>query len=312
MFLAQKLLLSLRMPPEPPVSVENRNIATLGSAVRQSIERLYGASGAQGYGITPERFQEIVSVVMSRYAAESRQAEQLELLSGLRMEELVLARACSAGNDAAWHELIARFRAPLFATACRISKDEATGRELADGMNAELYGLPNSDGRRISKLDYYMGRGSLEGWLRTVLARQHIDRCRAHAKEVSLDEQSADGIPFPQCPQAADPVIDDRVSNAIAQTLSELDGEERFLLASYYLDQRTLADIGCQTGMHESTISRKLDKVTGALRKRVKTRLQAAGIDSRRCNELLQEIDVRDIDVDVRGNMRQERPVGTF
>jgi hypothetical protein len=64
--------------------------------------------------------------------------------------------------------------------------------------------------------------------------------------------------------------------------------------------------------MHESTISRKLDKVTGALRKRVKTRLQAAGIDSRRCNELLQEIDVRDIDVDVRGNMRQERPVGTF
>jgi RNA polymerase sigma-70 factor (ECF subfamily) len=300
------------MLPEPSIPLETRMVPALGGAVQQAIERLFGESGASNYGITPERFQEIVGAVVIRYAKDASEAEQLELVTGLRVEELVLARACSAGNEPAWRELIARFRAPLFATACRITKDEAAGRELADGLNAELYGIPSSDGHRISKLDYYMGRGSLEGWLRTVLARQHIDRCRSRAKEVSLEEQIEEGVSFPESPQAATPVADHRVSVAIAQTLAELDGEERFLLTSYYLDQRTLADIGRQTGMHESTVSRKLDKLTGVLGKRVKTRLQAAGIESRRCNELLQEMDVRDIDVDVTGNLRQERPVGTF
>jgi RNA polymerase sigma-70 factor (ECF subfamily) len=99
---------------------------------------------------------------------------------------------------------------------------------------------------------------------------------------------------------------------AIAQTLVEVSGEERFLLASYYLDQRTLASIGRQMGVHESTISRKLEKLTGVLRKRIRKRLQAAGIGSRRCDELLLELDVRDLDVDVAEYLRQERPAQTF
>jgi RNA polymerase sigma-70 factor (ECF subfamily) len=312
MFLARKLLLSVRMLPEPAIPVENSTGPTLAGAVWQAIEGLYQESGAKGYGITPERFHEIVGAVAIRYCADASEAEQLELVAGLRVEELVLARACSTGNEAAWKQFIVRFRAPLFATACRITKDEAAGRELTDGLNAELYGIPNSDGRRISKLDYYMGRGSLEGWLRTVLARQHIDQCRAHAKEISLEEQIEDGVSFPDRPQAVETVTDNRVPVAIAKTLAELDCEERFMLASYYLDRRTLADIGRMTGLHESTISRKLDKLTGALRKRVRRRLQEAGMESRRCNEILEEIDVRDIEVDVRGNLRQERPVGSF
>jgi RNA polymerase sigma-70 factor (ECF subfamily) len=108
------------------------------------------------------------------------------------------------------------------------------------------------------------------------------------------------------------PVGDDRVAIAIAQTLAELSHEERFLLASYYLDQRTLADIGRQTGVHESTVSRKLDRLAGTLRKRVRRRLQSAGVHPRRCDELLREIDVRDIDVDVAANLKQERSAGTF
>jgi hypothetical protein len=52
--------------------------------------------------------------------------------------------------------------------------------------------------------------------------------------------------------------------------------------------------------------------VTGALRKRIRKRLQAAGINPRRCDELLQELDVRDLNVDVAANLRQERSVGTF
>src|ERR1700733_13131320 len=45
-------------------------------------------------------------------------------------------------------------------------------------------------------LDYYMGRGSLEGWLRTVLSQQYVNRYRSQSKEVSLDEQVEAGVSF--------------------------------------------------------------------------------------------------------------------
>jgi RNA polymerase sigma-70 factor (ECF subfamily) len=253
-----------------------------------------------------------VAAVVVRYAANLSQAERVELVASLRVEELVLARACSAGIEAAWNVFIPRFRAALHATACRLTGDQANGRELADGLNADLFGIPDREGRRISKLDYYMGRGSLEGWLRTVLAQQHIDRCRSRTNDLSLDEQIERGDCFAARAEEAAPAIDDRLPVAIAQTLAGLDHEERFLLASYYLDQRTLADIGRQTAVHESTVSRKLNRLTATLRKRVRRCLLTAGVAPRRCDELLRELDVRDIDVDVAANLRQERSAGTF
>ncbi len=300
------------MLPEPSTPVEIPVSPVFGSGIEEAIARRYGESGAESYDISPESFKAIVAAVLIRYGAKGNEAECLELVASLRVEELVLARACSAGNEKAWDVFISRFRAALHATACRLTRDEASGRELADGLYADLYGIPNSEGRRVSKLDYYMGRGSLEGWLRTVLARQHIDRCRTHAKDVSLDEQIEHGVCFAHPPESPASATDDRLSAAIAETLAELGNEERFLLASYYLDQRTLADIARQLGVHESTVSRKLDRLTAGLRKRIRKRLQSAGVDSRFCDELLRELDVRDVEVDVAASLKQERTVGTF
>jgi RNA polymerase sigma-70 factor (ECF subfamily) len=297
------------MLPEPTIPAEN---PSFGSAVSFAIAQRYGESGAEHYGVTLERFEQIVGAVVVRYAADASEAERLEMVAALRVGELVLARACSAGNEHAWDVFLVRFRAFLYETAYRIAKDEAAGRELADGLYSELYGIPNREGRRISKLDYYMGRGYLEGWLRTVLAQQHVNRCRSLAKDVSLDEQVESGVSFAASPATTAPVTDERITQAIAQTLSEVGSEERFLLASYYLDQRTLANIGRQLCVHESTISRKLEKLTKELRKRIMKRLQAAGINSRHCDELLLELDVRDLNVNVAENLRQERPIETF
>jgi RNA polymerase sigma-70 factor (ECF subfamily) len=309
--LAKKLLPSLAMLPEPESSAESLEEPNLGSVVERAIGRRYEESGAESCGIPRERFQSIVAAVVLRYGADFNDAERLALVESLRVEELVLARACSAGVEAAWDAFFARFRAALHATALRLTHDEASARELAGDLTADLYGMPNRDGRRVSKLDYYMGRGSLEGWLRTVLARQHIDRCRSYRNNVSLEERVEQGASFAQPdPMAED--TDDRVGPAIAETLAELKPEERFLLASYYLDQRTLAEIGRQMGIHESTVSRKLEKLTGALRKRVRWRLQSAGVEAQHCDELLQELDVRAIDVDVAGRLKQEGNAGSF
>ena len=56
------------------------------------------------------------------------------------------------------------------------------GRELADELYADLYGTSSRAGQRQCKLDYYMGRGSLEGWQRTVLSREYENRNRSRSK----------------------------------------------------------------------------------------------------------------------------------
>jgi len=145
-----------------------------------------------------------------------------------------------------------------------------------------------------------------------VLAQQHVNRCRSHARDVSLDEQVEVGVSLKVSPAPAAPVEGDRVDAAVAQSLAELGSEERFLLTSYYLDQRTLANIGRQMSVHESTISRKLEKLMKELRKQIRRRLLASGINYRRCDELLLELDVRDLNVNVAENLRQEKPVESF
>ena len=308
-FLQGNLLASLPVLPEPQLPTD---VPALARAVCEAIARRYEEAGAERYGITPGQFLQIVGAVIVRYAGQATEEEQLELAATLRVAELTLTRACSAGNEIAWDLFLTRYRGPLYESAYRIARNEDTGRELADELYADLYGVPKHDGRRVSKLDYYMGRGSLEGWLRTVLSQKYVDRYRSQAREVSLDEQLEAGVSFAEPPAASAPQPDDRVAAAVSKTLAELSYEERFLLASYYLDERTLAEIALQLRVHESTISRRLDRMVRDLRKRIRKRLLASGLNSRNCDEMLEDLDVRDLNVDVTANLRQETSAGAF
>jgi RNA polymerase sigma-70 factor (ECF subfamily) len=297
----------MRITPETPTLAE----PPLAPAVARAISALYPDSPALRYGIPLSQFLQFVTAVVTKYAPDRPESDQLQLLEKLQIDELILARACSAGNNAAWDFFLTRFRASLYESAYRIAGNDVTGREIADELYADLYGMPNNDGRRVSKLDYYMGRGSLEGWLRTVLAQHHIDRCRSYAKTVSLEEQIESGASFP----AADPVTiapDPRLAAALNHTLEELDAEDRFLLASYYLDQHTLAQLAHTLHVHESTMSRRLDRITTLLHKRVVKHLRASGLSTQQCDELLEELDVRDLTIDLHTKLRQESPGAAF
>jgi RNA polymerase sigma-70 factor (ECF subfamily) len=286
--------------------------STLTRELARIVERLYPASGAARYGIPPETFVAHVAAVLERYGANFSAHEKDELLGSLHIAELVLARACAAGNNLAWDDFISRFRPGLYQAARQIVRDDAAGRDLADSLYAELYGLPNREGRRVSRLDYYMGRGSLAGWLRTVAAQRHIDACRSRTKDVSLDEQMEAGVSFPACePEPAAP-SHPRLPEAVTAVLGEIPSADRFLLASYYLDGRTLAALGRDLRVHESTVSRRLDKLTALLRARIRKRLMADGFDARRCAELMAGLDVRDLNVDVQGKLRQDSRVPPF
>jgi RNA polymerase sigma-70 factor (ECF subfamily) len=227
------------------------------------------------------------------------------------VEELALARACAAGHERAWEIFMSRYRERLYDIAAYIAKESSAARELADSLYADLYGTVTRDGRRVSKLASYTGRGSLEGWLRTVMAQEFINRYRRQRRLVSLEEESEDGREF--AATQSDPVIavDPRVKAATDEVLTALPAEDRFILASYYLDQRTLAEIARTLAVHESTISRKLDKVVKSARKQILAALEKKGMSRRQAEEALQ-VDVRDLQLNPGIRIAQEAAPSAF
>jgi RNA polymerase sigma-70 factor, ECF subfamily len=278
------------------------------AAVDELLSDLHARSGGEKIGVTRESFSAILCEVAGKYSSDGNtHRETRAFLLTLRVEELALARACAAGNNSAWEMFLTRYREKLYQSALRIAREDSVARDLADSLYAELYGTTTRDGERISKLASFTGRGSLEGWLRTVLAQEFINRYRRTRRTVSLDEQNEEGTQFaapdPEPISAADP----RLESATDAVLAALSAEDRAVLAAYYLDGRTLAEIARMLGVHESTISRKLDKLTKGLRKKILAGMVQRGMARRQAEEAL-EVDVRDLQIDIRHSLMQERP----
>jgi RNA polymerase sigma-70 factor (ECF subfamily) len=270
------------------------------------LSEIYRKSRGEEFGLTRQQFDSILQEIARKYLpADAVQNDAGELYASLRAEELVLARACAAGNERAWEVFLTRYREKLYDIAGYITKESSAARELADSIYAELYGTTTRDGQRTSKLASYTGRGSLEGWLRTVMVQEHINRYRRQRRLVSLDEETEEGIQFATPDSEPAIAVDPRVEAATDEVLAALLSEDRLVLASYFLDGRTLAEIARTLGVHESTISRKLDKLAKSLRKQILASLGRRGMSRRQAQEAL-EVDVRDLRINIRNRLAQE------
>jgi RNA polymerase sigma-70 factor, ECF subfamily len=283
----------------------------LQSVVNELLPDLHAKASCEQVGLTPQSFSEILLEVGSKYSASASAGELRTFLLSLRVDELALARACARGNNAAWEIFLIRFREKLYLAALRIAREDSAARDLADTLYADLYGTSTRDGHRVSKLASYTGRGSLEGWLRTVLAQEYVNRYRRTKRLVSLEEESEEGLQFAAPEAQPSAGADARLEQATDEVLAQLAPEDRAVLAAYYLDGRTLAEIARMLGVHESTISRKLDKLAKSLRKQILAGLTRRGMSRRQAEESL-EVDVRDLKVDIRRSLAQDSPPGSF
>lgn len=297
----------------PTQSVENTAgpgipavVAGLDAAL---LAELWRESDAGGWGLEQSDFNVILLDIgtennYGQAALEIASRRQRgEFFRGLRLADLVLARACAKGNERGWERFVALYRQPLLRAAIAITGSETLGSELADQLYAELYGLTERDGKRRCPLDSYRGRGSLMGWLRTTLAQRFVDHHRRSHREQPLEEFDVPALE-PEKPAGEIAAL----GNAIEEALRRRDGEERFLLAAYYLDGRTLLEIAQVVGVHEATISRRLRRVTDGLRKHVLKNLEAAGLSRRAAEEAL-GADPRDLDLNLKKLLQYSQSV---
>jgi RNA polymerase sigma-70 factor (ECF subfamily) len=138
-----------------------------------------------------------------------------------------------------------------------------------------------------------------------VLAQEYVNTYRKQRRLVSLDEESEDGVQFAAPAKDSSPLADSRLETAIDDELRFLDPDDRFILASYFLDRRTLAEIARALSVHESTISRKVEKLTKTLRRQILKNLMRQGMGRRQAEEAL-SADVRDLALDVRASLAQD------
>lgn len=279
-------------------------LANLPEAV---VAKLYGQAGGEKLGLSPQDFAAILGEVAAKYLpAEATSGEVSELLQTLRVEELALAEACAQGNEAAWEIFLNRYREKLYSAAYSIAREDSAARELADSLYADLYGTRVADDQRVSKLNSYTGRGSLEGWLRAVLAQEFVNRYRKQQRLVSLEEQTEAGAQFAADDPDPAEAVDARLQEATDQALGSLAAEDKLILASYFLDGRTLAEIARLVGVHESTISRKLEKIIALIRKRIHAGLVKRGMHPNEAEQAM-DVDVTEFSLDVRRKLMQEK-----
>jgi len=258
--------------PAPPAPVVSE--AALGEA--------FARAGAEQWGLSRALLAETLGrAVRARFGAAVPSETAVQgFIATLHLPDLALACACGAGHDGAWDHFVLTYRPELY-RAARAMTDDAAGRELADSLYADLFGLAENDGVRRSLFRYYHGRAKLSTWLRSVLAQRHVDLVRARRRLTSLDDPGQPLAAHLPARPSADPAQTAAMrvaAEAVTAALGVLTDDERLRLAYYYVHGVTLAQTGRLRRESEATASRKLERARKALRGAIETELGARGL----------------------------------
>lgn len=274
---------------------ENRNSENgtrrewrLPEACAPTIQQLFAESRAQRWNLSMLSFSAaLTSSAAKRFGQTAASAERIqEYFATLHGEDLALACACAEGSESAWNHFVDLYRGYLRTAAAAILRRPATDPsaiELADSLFADLYGLTGGKAGGRSLFRYFHGRSSLKTWLRAVLAQRNIDSIRATKKFDSLDDTGGDGerrrVPEISTMEApSDPHRElylQKFREALTQSLASIEPRDRLRLQLYYVQDRTLAQIGRELGEHESSVSRNLERIRKELRATVNGLLRA-------------------------------------
>jgi RNA polymerase sigma-70 factor (ECF subfamily) len=240
------------------------------------VERLYGRAGAARWQVSTSWFVKALEASAAKgLAAHHSRAELERYLTALRLEDLALACACASGSEPAWEHFILTYRPILYRAADALDPGGG-GRELADSLYADLFGLQDRGGERQSLFRYFHGRSSLATWLRSVLAQRLVDRARAGRRLAPLPEEEPPGGEEP--PDLERSRYLTLVLDAFGKAVAQLDPRDRLRLRYYYAQGLTLAETGRLLREHEASVSRHLAAARKAIRRDVERQLREQGL----------------------------------
>lgn len=173
-------------------------------------------------------------------------------------EQTLLERCRSGQDDAAFSELVNRYKDLVYALVFRLSRDRSQADDLAQEVFLKIYrGLP-----------YFRGAAKLSTWMyRIVFNVCCEDRARRRPREVPLDP--GDGRPAID-PGGVDAAFGElELRDRLQQAMADLPANYRFLIAAHYLQGVQYEALAAALDMPLGTVKTHLYRAKRLLRERL-------------------------------------------
>src|SRR5215471_566697 len=230
----------------------------------------------------PAYSNRIGSILCKHLGKSPSPPHALSFVKALHGRDLYLATACAqcspgiSGEHSgpalperasiAWKTLENTYKGLICDLVRFFYRTSFAAQDLADSVVADLF-LPDRSGH--SRIASYDGRSSLGTWLRVVICNRAINaqRCSASAKSTDLKTEMPDG---PALESIELSMRARRYAAALQDSLSVacrgLTPRERLMLLWRYQDGLQLGQIARLLGIHQSNVTRQLEKMQTKLR----------------------------------------------
>jgi RNA polymerase sigma-70 factor len=212
-------------------------------------------------------FAEHLRRIASRYLGSFSAPAAHGFIASLHTSDLILSLACARGDDAAWRRFCELYRNHVESLTRNLMGRRSDPEELCDALWVDLF-LPDSSGN--SRIASYDGRSSLATWLRVVVNNRVINELqRKNFRWTTLDVIREPSDP-PALRSVEARVSCERYQQIIYRSFEyasrRLTSDERTLLLLRYDKGYQLGHISRMYSVHQSTITRQLDKIVGRFR----------------------------------------------
>lgn len=246
----------------------------------------------------------ITSIVAKHVGAASDPRQSITFVKALHGRDLYLTTACAQHSpgqrtngdapdhaDAAWKALESNYKGFVCDLLRFFYRPGFVSQDLADNIIADLF-LPDRSG--VSRIASYDGRSSLSTWLRVIVCNRSINAQRCSANSKSTDIQP--DIPDKPALQNIEMTLragryHDVLKDALRCACSGLTPRERLILLWRYEDGLQLGQIAKLLGIHQSNVTRQLDRIQATLRDNVVAVLSTKhGLSTLAINECLEDV----------------------
>lgn len=251
--------------------------------------------------------QRVYSIVRKHLGASPGPGTVVEFVKGLHGPDLYLATSCAqncpgaadgqfqagAAESAsvAWKTLEKTYKGFICDLVRFFYSTTFAAQDLADSILADLF-LPDRSGS--SRIASYDGRSSLSTWLRVVVCNRAINakRCSAVVKNTDIQAEIPDE---PALQNIELTVRAKRYGKALGDSLATacrgLTPRERLILLWRYEDGLQLGQIARLLGIHQSNVTRQLERMQSKLRDKVVAVLSRKhGLSNPAINECIHDI----------------------
>ncbi len=282
------------------MSPETENEQRLIKDCESVMNELYAecVKNAPNFGVQEECFKTSLSKSMKKYLINHSDdipttEEAEKFLRTIKVDELFLALGCANGNEFAWWEFDQQHRTYLERVSRHLASTDLNAQEVVDVVYVELYGTRVVDGERVSKFATFSGKGSIRGWLRTVIWHSLVDMHRASHDEVSLDEMTenvGEGHAHSNFMETelggelemVDHLAKERYKKATVASMesafSSLDDHEKLLLLYYHVENLKLREIAKLVEVPTSPLRNWFQRKSAARQKNPNSRIHESTI----------------------------------